>query len=140
MPFTVKQLLGPNRDLVSVVDTDPVSKAHQLMVKNKFSQLPVADQEGKALGLISSDSILRALNMFGDAVLTKLRVLDAMEKVKHTFREDDDLFSLLDDLKETAAVLIVDSEHALKDIVTSYDTTEYFRREPKILCMQKILK
>jgi CBS domain-containing protein len=127
MPFTIKQLLGPNRNLISVHDTDPVSKAHQLMVKHKFSQLPVTDQEGKALGLISSDSILRALSMFGVA-LEKLRVLDATEKVKRTFREDDDLFSLLDDLKETAAVLIVDGKHMLLDIVTSYDTTEYFRR------------
>ena len=34
----------------------------------------------------------------------------------------------MDDLRERYAVLIVDGEGTLVGIVTSYDTTEYFRR------------
>ena len=126
MPFTVEQLIE-NREPVSVYDIDPVKKAQITMVENQFSQLPVIDKYKKVLGLITSDSILRALNTFGVSI-DKLRVLDAMDEIKHTFREDDNIFDLLDDLIDASAVLIVDSERMLKGIVTSYDTTQYFRR------------
>jgi len=127
MSFTVRQLIGSNKELVTVLNTDSVKKAQSLMVEHQFSQLPVVDEHNKALGLITSDSILRALNTFGVSIEV-LRVLDAMDEVERTFREDDDLFALLNNLMETYAVLIVDSEHRLTGIVTSYDTTEYFRR------------
>jgi CBS domain-containing protein len=127
MPFTVRQLIGSNKELVTVLNTDPVKTAQRLMVENQFSQLPVVDEHNKALGLITSDSILRALHTFGVSI-ESLRVLDAMDEVERTFRDDDDLFALLNNLMETYAVLIVDSEHRLTGIVTSYDTTEYFRR------------
>ena len=133
MPFTVKQLIGDNQNPVTVYDTDPVTKAQELMVKNKFSQLPVIDKQGKVLGLITSDSILRALNIFGTSAAS-LRVADAMEKVKKPYREDDDLSSLLDELlMETYAALIVDGERKLIGIVTSYDTTQYFRQRAEDL-------
>ncbi len=44
------------------------------------------------------------------------------------YREDNDLFDLLNDLQDTSAVLIVDGEHKLIGIVTSYDATDYFRQ------------
>jgi CBS domain-containing protein len=126
MPFTVEQLIE-NREPVAVCDTDPVKTAQHIMVENQFSQLPVIDKHKRVLGLITSDSILRALNTFS-VPIDALRVLDAMDEIKHTFREDDDVFDLLDDLIDASAVLIVDSEHVLKGIVTSYDTTQYFRQ------------
>ncbi|AFW97173.1 CBS domain-containing protein (plasmid) [Anabaena sp. 90] len=76
--------------------------------------------------MVTSDSILRALNHFG-VTLELLRVSDAMVKARE-FRADEELFDLLDDLRDTYAVLIVDSERRISGIVTSYDTTEYFRR------------
>jgi Domain of unknown function (DUF4268) len=59
--------------------------------------------------------------------LNMMRVLDAMDEVKRTFRDDDDLFYMLDDLKESNVVLIVDKEQKLICVLTGYDTTEYFR-------------
>src|SRR6266568_7425798 len=106
MSFTVRQLIGSNKELVTVLNTDSVKKAQSLMVEHEFSQLPVVDEHNKALGLITSDSILRALNTFGVSIEV-LRVLDAMDEVERTFREDDDLFALLNNLMETYAVLIV---------------------------------
>lgn len=134
MPYTVGQLIA-NKNPITVVDTDPVRKALDLMATNKFSQLPVVNKDGKALGIITSESILLGLETFGatfsqmqvEDALNRMRVLDAMDEVKRTFREDDDLFSLLDDLKESNVVLIVDREQKLISLVTSYDTTDYFR-------------
>src|SRR5260370_1973268 len=43
------------------------------------------------------------------------------------YYQDESIFYLIEDLKETNAVLIVDKEQYLMGIVTHYDTTEYFR-------------
>jgi CBS domain-containing protein len=97
-----------------------------LMIEHDFSQLPVVDEDKKPLGIITSDSIIRALNNFG-IPLPELQVSHALVKVDQ-YSPDEDLFDLLDDLKNTYAVLIVNAEGSLIGIVTSYDTTEYFRR------------
>src|SRR5690242_19931325 len=72
-------------------------------------------------------AILRALKNLGVGI-DALRVNHAMVKA-HKYTSEDDLFDLLDDLRGTYAVLIVDGEGKLTGIVTSYDTTEYFRRQ-----------
>ncbi len=134
MTYTVGQLIA-NKNPVTVFDTDTVRQALNLMTTNNFSQLPVINRERKALGIITFESILHALETFGvifnhmqvEDALNKMRALDAMDEVIRTFREDDDLFYLLDDLKESNVVLIVDKEQKLISLVTSYDTTEYFR-------------
>src|SRR5690348_9666069 len=77
--------------------------------------------------MVTSDSILRALKNFGVGIHA-LQVNHAIVKA-HKYTSEDDLFDLLDDLRDTYAVLIVDSEGKLTGIVTSYDTTEYFRRQ-----------
>ncbi len=127
MAFTVRQLIGANKEVITVLNTDSVKKAQNIMVEHQFSQLPVVDEGGKALGLITSDSILRALNTFGVSI-DKLRVLDAMDEIRRTFRDEDDLFYLLDEVMNNNAVLVVDNERKLTGVVTSYDITEYFRQ------------
>jgi hypothetical protein len=76
--------------------------------------------------MVTHESILRALSNFG-VKLEDVRVSNAIVKAQ-TYRPEDDLFDLLDRLKDTNAVLIVDGEDRLTGIVTSYDSTEYFRR------------
>jgi len=134
MPYTVGQLIA-YKTPVTVLDTDSVRQALHLMTTNRFSQLPVINREGKVIGIITSESILHALETFATAInkihvedaLNMMRVLDAMDEVKRTFRDDDNLFYMLDDLKEGNFVLIVDKEQKLISILTGYDTTEYFR-------------
>lgn len=77
MAFTVKQLIGNKGKPVTVYDTDLVTKAQELMVKNKFSQLPVIDKHGKALGLITSDS----LHINTEAIYHKGAITDSAEEL-----------------------------------------------------------
>jgi CBS domain-containing protein len=126
MPFTVQQLIEGHQETVTVPSDEKAQKALELMIENDFSQLPVVDENNKPLGIVTSDSILRALNNFSIS-LTELHVSHAIVKVDF-YNPDEDLFDLLDDLKKTYAVLIVNNEGNLDGIVTSYDTTEYFRR------------
>ncbi len=65
MPFTVQQLIEGRQEPVTVSPHDTVKKALELMIEHDFSQLPVVDESRKALGIVTSDSILRALNNFG---------------------------------------------------------------------------
>src|SRR6266480_5147025 len=127
MPFTVQQLIEGRQEPVAVSPQDTVKKALELMIEHDFSQLPVVDESRKALGIVTSDSILRALNNFS-VPLADLHVSHAMVKIHRKYSPDEDLFDLLDDLKNTYAVLIINTEESLIGIVTSYDTTEYFRR------------
>lgn len=126
MPFTVQQLIEDHQKIIKTKPDSPAKEALELMIQYDFSQLPVLDDNNMLLGIVTSDSILRALNHFG-VPLTDLRVSHAIAKVKQ-YSPDDDLFDLLDALKDTYAVLIVQNDGTLKSIVTSYDTTEYFRR------------
>lgn len=127
MPFTVQQLIEGRQEPVTVSPQDTVKKALELMIEHDFSQLPVVDESRKPIGIVTSDSILRALNNFG-LPLAGLRVSHAMVKIHRKYSPDEDLFDLLDDLKNAYAVLIIDAEESLIGVVTSYDTTEYFRR------------
>ena len=131
MPFTVQQLIQGHQEPVTVSLQDKAQKALELMIENDFSQLPVIDENEKPLGIVTSDSILRALNNFGVS-LPELQVSHAIVKVDR-YSPDEDLFDLLDDLKNSYTVLIVNNDGTLNGIVTSYDTTEYFRRRAEDL-------
>jgi len=126
MPYPVVNLIEGRSEPISVRPADSAQRALSLMIEYDFSQLPVIDEAKKPLGMITYDSVLRALSNFG-VRLEELRVSSAIVRAQ-TYRPEDDLFDLLDRLKETNAVLIVDGEEKLIGIVTSYDSTEYFRR------------
>src|SRR5882762_10060697 len=126
MPFTVQDLIVGRSEPVTVSRDESVETALRLMIEGDYSQLPVIDRDGKAEGMITGDSIVRALNNF-DLTIKEMRVFHAMTQVV-TYGPEDDLFGLLDDLKNVYAVVAVDNDKRVIGIVTSYDTTEYFRR------------
>jgi CBS domain-containing protein len=126
MPFTVQDLIVGRPRPVTVYRNDSVDTALRLMIEGDYSQLPVIDQEDRAEGMITGDSIVRALDHF-DLTIKQMRVFHGISGVsKH--RPEDDLFALLDDLKDVYAAVVVDNNERVIGIVTSYDTTEYFRR------------
>lgn len=126
MPFLVKDLLEGRPKPVGCQIDDPAQDALSLMIEHDYSQLPVVDAKNRPLGMVSSDSLLRALHYFG-ITLQQLRVSHGLVKTSK-YHPEDDLFELLDTLRDSYAALIVDSDEALVGIVTSYDATEYFRR------------
>jgi hypothetical protein len=126
MPYPVENLIEGRGKPTTVRPSDSAQEALALMIEHDFSQLPVVEAGNKPLGMITNGSILRALSNFR-AKLEHLRVSNAILKAE-MYRPEDDLFDVLDRLQETNAVLIVDGEGRLAGIVTSYDSTEYFRR------------
>lgn len=126
MPFTVQDLITDRPEPVTISREESAETALRLMIEYDYSQLPVVDRDGRAEGMITGDSIIRALNHF-DLTIKEMRVFHAMTGVL-TYAPEDDLFGLLDDLKDVYAVAVVDNDRRVIGIVTSYDTTEYFRR------------
>ena len=112
--------------LVVATEEMSVQDALERMIEHDFSQLPVVDKEFKLKGLITSDSILRAVSYF-KSTLEKIKVSHASFNAK-TCRPDDDLSELLNGLRDASAIPIVDKSGKLIAIVTNYDTAEYYRQ------------
>jgi len=127
MPYSVQQLIEGHAKPLTVLPSDSAEKALDLMIEHAYSQLPVVDSSGRPLGMITSESILRALSNFG-VTIDALNVSKAIDTRFRKFRPEDNMFDLLDELRDHYAALIVDGEGRLTGIVTNYDTAEYFRR------------
>lgn len=132
MPFITAQLIPSNQQLVTVTEDDSVQDAISLMTEHDFSQLPVTEH-GKLKGIITSDSILRAVSCFGVAP-AELKVSHVTHLIKPC-RDDDDLSDVLKGLQDSNAIPIVDKQGHVKAIVTSYDSAEYFRRRAEDLML-----
>jgi CBS domain-containing protein len=126
MPFIIHNLIPELQNLITVTESDAGQLALSLMIEHDFSQLPVIDSENTLKGMITSDSILRAVSYF-KVTPDSLKVSHATIKTA-ACRIDDDLSELLKELRYINAIPIVDRQNKLKGIVTSYDTAEYFRR------------
>jgi len=133
MPYSVGNLISGRALPETVCPDEPVQCAINKMIDRDYSQLPIVDRDNKPLGMITTDSILRALERF-QTPIDALRVSHAKIKVPK-YRPEDDLFDLLNGLRDAYAVLIVDADGALRGIVTSYDTAEYFRSRAEDLML-----
>jgi CBS domain-containing protein len=66
IPYTIEHLIGEQRKVTSVHHTDRTKVALDLMIEHDFSQLPVLDETGRILGMVTRESILRAEHRSSD--------------------------------------------------------------------------
>jgi CBS domain-containing protein len=126
MASIVKNLMADSQTLVTASEEMTIQAALELMIEHDFSQLPVVDDSFQVKGLITSDSILKAISYLGSK-LDKIKVSHVIEKAT-TCRDDEELSVLLNGLKGFSAIPIVDKSGKLITIVTNYDTAEYYRQ------------
>ncbi|HYV48359.1 MAG TPA: DUF4268 domain-containing protein [Myxococcaceae bacterium] len=133
MPFNIRELIAGKPVTVALEDSADV--AVNRMLEYDYSQLPVVDAEHRPVALVTHGSILRALDHL-DTSLQSLAVGHATE-LGHlpVYEPDDDLFELLDALRQRNAALIVTAEGKLDGIVTSSDATDYLRRRSEDLML-----
>jgi len=125
MPYSILHLIRNQGALITVQSNDSIIHALDLMIEHDYSQLVVLDDEQQVLGMVTYESIMRAMRSF-NVKLENLNVRDTLVKVPYHY-EEDDLFDLLDELKDTNAVVIIDLIGDPRGIVTSYDTAEFLR-------------
>lgn len=131
MSYKVESLLAGLGSPITVHIDQPIRSALDLMVLYDFSQLPVVEEgNSKDCFLVTSDSILAALADFGPQSYDGgLLVGDALKRVPQIYHASDDLFDLLEGMRDLNAALIFDeTDGNLIHIVTSYDTSRYFRQ------------
>jgi CBS domain-containing protein len=131
MPYQVSHLLKDLSEPVGAEVDEPIEDALDRMLDKKFSQLPVVKGFGEArqFYFITYESILSALHDFGRTIEDSgLRVDDALIKTANVYRATDDLFELLEGMREMNAAIIVNDDRTITHVVTTYDTTRYFRQ------------
>jgi len=84
----IKDIIDENRGVITIGFHEKVGKALQLLLDNKISCLPVLDDNGKVIGVLSERDILRVVGKDPSA-LENSYVGDAMTK--------DILIGLIDD-------------------------------------------
>lgn len=131
MPYSVEHLIANQGNVVVVRITGMVSEALDLMIENDFSQLPVVAENGSLAGMVTYESIMRAARSF-NLKPDQLLVRDAMVDAPCHYREDD-LFDLLDELKLSHAVVIIEPGGYATGIVTSYDASRFLRNRTEDL-------
>jgi CBS domain-containing protein len=139
MQFTVRDLLRDRSQPVSVQLTDTVETAVALMEKHDFGQLPIVDGQGRPQGMVTHESILRAMYLIEEPI-GKLQLAHARVDVDaRVYDADSYLFNLFDELKRRSAVLIVDGQRQLEGIITSWDVMEFFRKQTQdFLLVQQV--
>ena len=135
MPYQIEQLLEGKSNVVSVSKEDTILHALALMLEHDYSQLPVFEDNGEyydVAGMVTYEGIIRGIRNFNTNI-ESLKARDVMEKA-FTCNGGDDLFDILDRLKESSAAIVYESEiPGIAGIVTSYDITEYFRTQTEDL-------
>lgn len=127
MPFTLEELLPDDQRLRTVQLHDTVPHALGLMHQHGYNQIPVVDNDGKTAleQVVTFDSILQAVRSFNTRP-ELLHVRDVARAVR-TYPADADLLATLDDIQRDNFALIVDEANVLTGIVTTADTTVFFR-------------
>jgi CBS domain-containing protein len=127
MPFTLEELLPEDQRLRTVFLHDSVQQAINLMHQHSYNQLPVVDKDGKTSleQVVTFDSILQAVRSFNTKA-ELMHVRDVARSVR-TYPKDADLLATLDDIQRENFALIVDDNNVLTGIVTTADTTVFFR-------------
>ncbi len=128
MPYPVQNLLENKNEPVVAQLSFSVRAVLGLMLENDYSQLPVVDQQNTPIGFVTFRGITRTL-LYLECPIDELIVETVYEKVDKTqiYRGDDDLFDLLDKLRDNSVILVVDSDNHLIGVATTYDATEYLR-------------
>lgn len=127
MAFAVRSLFDRKPPAVTASPEEPASIAVNRMIVHDYSQLPVVTGDARVVGMVSHESVLRAMVTFACGI-EKLSVRDAMFRHR-AVSLDAGMAELLDGLGQCASLLALDRAGELIGIVTDFDMTAYFRAD-----------
>lgn len=125
MPITAGDLIEGRTPVWTTLDA-PILMALMVMQKHDFSQLPIVDDRGRQLGIVTAERILRTQRRYG-APLDTLLVDNAATKAV-VVAPDDRLSDVFDLFGKHPAVLVVDSEQVLMGIITPWDAAFHLQQ------------
>jgi len=102
-----------NKNIVSVSPDDSIGKASRLMKEKDFSQLPVKDEEGVYMGLITSNEVM------DENKEKKVKTLksDYIQKISHETGKE----AIVGLLKDDKHAVLVEKDEKVIGIITTAD-------------------
>lgn len=125
---TLASVIGNRKPVVCTSPDVPLREALRTMIENRFGQLPVTDEHGHLLGMVSQQSILRTYyHTDGAANLLDLPVAHCVEAAT-TLHPNEDLFQAANVLAQSGeyAPVVVEDDKPV-GILTGKDMTRFFR-------------
>jgi CBS domain-containing protein len=126
MLFPIKQLIEGRGEPLCARKNTTVREALTIMVEFDFSQLPIIDEQGNLLGMISENSIINTYFNINTAVSLLDLTVDHCMTSYQKITPDSDIFDALSLLDDVYAVIVVENQKPI-GILTNYDTTNFFR-------------
>lgn len=127
--LTVADLM--HTDVITVKESEPVARAIQIMAERNIKRLPVVDEAGRLVGMVSRVDVLRAMAQPQAAERPRraptpgqhVTVGEIMTTEVPTVRADQPLSSVVDQLLTTdqRRVVVVDGQRRVLGIVTDGD-------------------
>ncbi len=131
--------------VVTVHPSDKMEKAAEIFENKPFHHLPVIDDEGKVVGMLSRHDYYKILNAFtvfstensrksNETILKALLTRDVMTKQLATINVNDSIEKAVDMFRENLfhALPVVNEEKHLEGIITTYDLLNYAYKEKLI--------
>lgn len=133
----VRDLMTP--DVHVVHPGDPIARVEDLMSGKHIRHVPVVDDEGRLVGLVSERDLLRRASGFGSAAPLSVRLdLSAAVKVNEVMTRDVETVEADQDVAVAAAAMLenkygclpVLEQGALVGILTEADFVRYVAEAP----------
>ena len=122
----IGDFLPGGQDLSLVRPDYPLVCATSIMLKNKYSQLPVVSHDDKLEGIITWELILKSASS-GTACTSVHQCMEPFKKVNMA-RFDNDLLNSTTDIAEYGYVLVMgDDDRTVEGILTASDLADKFR-------------
>jgi len=115
--FFVKDIM--TKDVVTVKPTDDIKKVMKLMKSYAISQIPVIDENGKLVGIITEKNILDAFEEHGTKI-TYLHVRRIMDDPPPIVRKNTHIRGIIELLKQYPALIVMDRDK-IEGIITKSD-------------------
>ncbi len=142
--ISIKEIM--TREVMTVSPNDNMTVVDEIFKKNKIHHLPVIDDKGKVVGVVSSTDHNKLLNTFtffinkkskdyNKAILRSMLVEDVMTKHVATLQSDSTVMVAAGIFNENLfhAIPIVNNEGMLEGIITTFDLLNYAYNKPLAL-------
>jgi len=131
--------------VITVQPNDTMDHVQEVFERKTIHHLPVVSPKGKVVGMISKSDYLKLLHGFtlfkaqksaeyNKAILRSLLVEEVMTKQVATLKADDSLLMAAGYFRENLfhAIPIVDDDHSLIGILSTYDLISFAFRDAKL--------
>lgn len=131
-----------SKNIIFARPDETIKEVSLKMLKNKISGLPIIDNSGKIVGIISQTDIVKLSEKYNEKELEKLKVEEIIKRKRRLIvaRENTSIKRLIKLMikHDISRIPIVDKEYKVIGIVSKLDILKIFYKEEKEERKEKI--